>query len=312
MKQNALTRWIPLVLIILVTVFYNARLGSILIFGYTIYLLVTNRSGFYAWFAIRKYKQYDLDGALSWFAKAAASKRASGTVLLSYALVLLKTGHIDDVESVLDRAEAQDLSDYNQNALQAMRGLLTWKQGRGGQAVIELRQLAEDFENATLYGALGSLLIAQGMIDQALRVSEQGLEIDKYDKIITDNLARAHYLKGNVEKAEELWDDLIDREVRQMEPYVNKALILEDRGELDEADRIASKARRQRYSHLSYFSESEIDEIIDRIEEKAAGDEAADSTDDEAMESTNDDPLADISVDEDDDSEADLSLDDED
>ena len=324
MKQNALTRWIPLVLIILVTVFYNARLGSILIFGYIIYLLVTNRSGFYAWVAIRKYKQYDLDGALSWFAKAAASKRASGTVLLSYALVLLKTGHIDEVESVLDRAEGQDLSDYNQNALQAMRGLLTWKRGRGGQAVVELRPLAEEFKNATLYGALGSLMLSQGMVDQALTLSEEGLEIDKYDKIITDNLARAHYLHGDVEKAEELWDDLVDREVRQMEPYVNKALILEERGELDEADTIASRARRQRYSHLSYFSESEIDEIIDRIEQKAAGEvdngstAAADETDvesteEEATESIDDDdPLADITVDEDDDSEADLSLDDED
>lgn len=270
MKRTALNRWIPIILIVLVTVFYNARLGSILMFGYVVFLVITNRAGFFSWMAIRKYKQHDLPGALSWFEKAAKSKRVPATVLLSYALVLLKTGDFDTAESVLDRAENQDLSDYNKNALAAMRGLLTWKRGRPGQAVVELRQLADEFKNITLFGALGSLYISQGMHDQAITLSEEGLELDKYDKIITDNLARAHYLKGEVDRAEELLDDLVDREVRQVEPYLNKALILEEREEIDEADRLVGRAKGQPYSHLSYFSEEEVEDIVSRIEAKAS------------------------------------------
>jgi tetratricopeptide (TPR) repeat protein len=270
MNRNALSRWIPIIIIILVTVFYNVRLGSILIFAYIIYLVITNRAGFFSWLAIRKYKQYDFQGALDWFEKAAKSKRVPATVLLSYALVLLKTGDFDTAESVLDRAENQELSDYNKNALAAMRGLLTWKRGRPGQAVVELRRLADEFKNITLYGALGSLYIKQGMYDQAITLSEEGLELDKYDKIITDNLARAHYLKGDVEQADELLDDLIDREVKQVEPYLNKALILEERGEIEEADRLVERAKGQPYSHLSYLDESEVEEIMARIEGRAA------------------------------------------
>jgi tetratricopeptide (TPR) repeat protein len=308
-------RWIVPILLLLITILYNPRLGSLLIFFYAVYLLWSNRAGFLSWLAVKKYRQSDMEGALKWFSRAAGSRRVGGTVLLSYSLVLLKTGHFDSAEEALERAAEQELSDYDKNALSAMRGLLEWKRGNAGTAMVSLRSLAEDFENITLYGALGSLYLSQGRADEALRISREGLELDKYDRIINDNLGRAHYVKGDVEQAEEIFDELVDREVRIPEPYVNKALILEDRGELDQASGLVDRAKKQPYSHLSYFAQDEINGIIDRIESKAESEDVPDfqePDDDETEAPGANDEADDSAAAADDDRREDTAADDED
>ena len=102
--------------------------------------------------------------------------------------------------------------------------------------------------------ALGSLYLSQGMLDRALRHNEAAYEMDEYDKIIGDTLARTYYLKGDVAKAEELWDDLIERAVQLPEPYLNKAILLSERGEEAAAEEMRERAGKYPLSALSYFS----------------------------------------------------------
>jgi tetratricopeptide (TPR) repeat protein len=251
--KNASRLIIP-VLILLFTFFYNPHLGTVFLVGYIIYLAITSRSSFFTWLAIRDYNNSDWEGALKWFVRAAKNKRANATVLLSYSLVLLKTGDFERAERNVERASELELSDYNRKVVESMRGLLEWKTGNPRKAATALSRLAEEFENSTLYGALGSLYLSQGMLDRALRHNEAAYEMDEYDKIIGDTLARTYYLKGDVAKAEELWDDLIERAVQLPEPYLNKAILLSERGEEAAAEEMRERAGKYPLSALSYFS----------------------------------------------------------
>lgn len=251
--------------IILITIFYSPQVGSILMIGYIAYVVVANLSSVYAWLAVRKYHKADLAGAEKWFGKAAESKKAGGTTLLSYALVLLKTGKFDEAERVVDRAAELELNDYNSKVVVSMRGLLEWKQGDPRAAAAELGELAEDFENTTLFGCLGSLYLAEGMNDAAWDHNQKAYEFNDSDPKICDNMARTHYLRGDVETAEDMWRSLTDRDVPRMEPYLNLALLLEERADDEDACKMAEAAHRFSYSHLSYFSEEEVNAAFERL-----------------------------------------------
>ena len=266
MRIRDLGRWIVLALILAVAAFYSPQVGTLLVVGYIAYVLWSRRSAILSRIAVRKYQRGDTDGALSWYAKAAAAPKAAPAVHLSYALILLKSGDLDSVEKSLSQAAELELSEYDRNVLSAMRGLLAWKQGHPQKAAAELRALADEFQNTTLLGALGSLYLSEGMLDAALRHNLEAKEISPYDRIIGDNLARTYYLNGDIEKAEEIFDDLIDRSVRIPEPYINKALIQESRGNIVEAYNLVKQASQHSNSFLSYFSQEEIDEIVERIE----------------------------------------------
>ena len=99
--------------------------------------------------------------------------------------------------------------------------------------------------------------------------NSEAKEIADDDQIICDNLARTYYLNGEIEKAEEIFDDLIDRAVHMPEPYLNKALILGSRNNTEEALGLVNRAKQYPYSHLSYFTRRELESIIERIESGA-------------------------------------------
>jgi len=269
MNTKALGRWILPALILVITVLLNPGLGTLLVVGYIVYFLWAKRSDFVAQFAVRKYRQGDIERALTWYARAAASRNAKPMVYLSYALVLLKAGDLDAAEENLAGAAKHELSEYDQNALTAMCGLLKWKRGNPREAAVELQSLADEFKNPTLFGALGSLYLSEGMLDAALRHNSEAKEIADDDQIICDNLARTYYLNGEIEKAEEIFDDLIDRAVHMPEPYLNKALILGSRNNTEEALGLVNRAKQYPYSHLSYFTRRELESIIERIESGA-------------------------------------------
>jgi tetratricopeptide (TPR) repeat protein len=270
MNIKSVRRWIIPALILLFSIFVSRPIGLTLVAVYFVYILWSSRSSIFSQLAIRKYRQGDRDGALTWFSKAAANSSAGGTVLLSYALVLLKAGDYDNAESQIERAAEQELAEYNKNVHAAMRGLLEWKRGNAKQAVMDLQSLADEFRNTTLFGALGSLFIAEGMMERALTFNLEAYEFDPYDSIIADNLVRTRYLRGEIEEAEEILDALIDRAPMIPEPFLNKALIHESREEWDDAWQMAHSARQCTYSYLSYFSPEEIEEICERIETEAS------------------------------------------
>lgn len=269
MDAKRIGRWIVPTLILLVAILYNPQIGSILIAGYVVYVVWSTRSGLLSHLAVRKYRQADFEGALRWFSRAAANKKANATVVLSYALVLLKVGDFDAARACLDRVADQELSDYSKDALAAMRGVLEWKQGSARKAAADLGKLAEESKNANLFGALGALYISIDMLDAAYQIGLEAREFDPYNDTIADNLGRTLYLRGQIDEAEEIFDELIEREARLPEPYLNKALILESRGETEEAAGLVARARDIPYSHLSYYSPEDIELISERIEAKA-------------------------------------------
>lgn len=263
---RSLRRWLIPAALLLITLFVNRVIGVILIAGYLVYAIWTNRPAMLAQVAIRKYRQGDLAGAHTWFAKAARLPRADGTILLSFALVLLKRGSFEEAEAQMTRAAKLALSDYNRNALASMRGIIEWKTGDPAKAIDQLASLAEDFRNTNLFGALGSLYNAEERTDEGLEFNLEAYDFDPYDSVIADNLARTRYLRGEYEEAEELLDEILERQPPIPEPYLNKALILESREEIEEAGELVHRARGKTYSHLSYLAPEELETICERIE----------------------------------------------
>ena len=148
------------------------------------------------------------------------------------------------------------------------RALITWKRGDLSSAIVELEELYEDgYHTSGLYGSLGSFYLINKEYEKALKLAKEGIEFSDTDLISRDNLGQAYIGLGMLDEAEEIYDELLPKEPKFMEPYFNYATVMEKRGNLKEAKEFYENALEYEEKFLSTITHEEIKASIDRIDE---------------------------------------------
>ena len=194
-------------------------------------LLFWRRGIIFLFLANRAFLRKDESATLKWFAEAWKLRQLNANMVASYSYQLLKAGKTDEADQLLSEFAAigrrgKKPKPADLNLTQSYQSLVLYKQGRLEEAIELLLALrAEGYKTTTLYGNLGCFLLEKGDFDLAEEVCLEALEWAPSGKVILDNYASLQFKRGNLEKAQEAYEALLELEPKFPEAWYGAALV---------------------------------------------------------------------------------------
>lgn len=250
------------IIILFKTFVYLGILGIII---YIIALVLFNLTSIYSFKGQIEYQKENLEEAKKWYEKASKSKKAKTVVIVNYGFILFKTGKLEEAEKVFLSAMESSKSSDDKNMAKSNLALVLWKKGELDNAISMLKEVISEYKTTSIYGSLGYLSIEKGDLDEALEINLEAYDYNPDNTVIQDNLAHLYHLRGEMDKAEELFEKLIKSEPYFPEAYYDYGLYLEDCGKAEEAAEMYKKALSTKFNYNSTVSKEKVQERYDKI-----------------------------------------------
>jgi tetratricopeptide (TPR) repeat protein len=238
------------------------------IIGIVLYILSAvwfNRVAIYRLRGQIEYRKGNLQNAVNWFEKAMSIKNAPTDLKVSYGFILLKLGKLDEAGKILSDAVENSKTDDERNLAKSNLALVIWKKGHLDDAIAMLKEVISEYKTTAVYGSLGYMLIEKGDLDEALKFNLEAWEYNSENAIIQDNLAHLYHLRGDMDKAGEIFDKLIAKEPYFPEAYYDYGRFLEDSGRMDEAEKMYRKALSCVFSFNSTITKEQVQKSLEAI-----------------------------------------------
>jgi len=269
LKKNSL---LPLVLygaipILAIIILFriNKVAGFLSILAYLLLIVIFNLNIIYRIKAQTEYNKGNLKMAEKWFKKATESKKAGTDVLVNYGFVLFKEGKLKEAEEILLEAVDKSKNKDDKNLAKSNLALIVWKKGELDKAYEMLKEVIAEYKNTAVYGSLGYLAIEKGDLDEALEINLEAYEYNSDNAIIQDNLAHLYHLRGEMDKAGELFDKLIQKEPHFPEAYYDYGKYLEDAGDIQKASDMYRKALSCKFNFNNTITKEQVQNALDRL-----------------------------------------------
>lgn len=208
------------------------------------------------------FRNGEREKALDFYKKACTYKNTSDSIRLQYAYLTLYLGNLEEATKLLKSVDYDKLPERLRASYKMTDSLITWKNGDLEKAIENLKSLHTQYEHTTVYETLGYFLILDKRFEEALQYNLLASEYDQDNKVIMDNLAQSYYFTGNIEKAKEVYDKLLEEDPGIPEPYYYYGLILRDEGNIEGALESLDKALTKRESYLSALNKDKIRDTI--------------------------------------------------
>ena len=147
--------------------------------------------------------------------------------------------------------------------------VLTWKEGDLDGAVKMLEILHKEMPATNSYGTLGVLYLEKAKRDknfeEYLPFMKEAYDYNSSDKTIADNLGELYYNLGEYDKAKEVYDELLTKELFTPMPYYNYALVLKALGDIDGARKYFDKALSCRFTSVLTITREMIQAELDSL-----------------------------------------------
>lgn len=246
----------------------NLWLGLILTLGAISYLLIKNIDSIYGLLGSRAYAESKKDKAIKWYEKAIASGKASASVRINYAMILLRTGNPKRAEEEFNAVISNKAySEAEKRSAKEYRCMAYLKQGNTELAYSEAKALFQDIKNTITYGIIGYLMqLVETTPEEHLALCEEAYDYNSDDRDITDNLVVALIRNNELDRASELAADLRDNHPTFVEAFYHSALIELKRGNKDLAKEYLLRIKDCRRSYLTTVSEDEIELLCKEAE----------------------------------------------
>ena len=217
----------------------NSLLGLIALVLTLAYIIYVNMPAFYS-IKLKGNKEIndgDMEKGLKAYEKAYKTKRASASVCLSYGMLLLRCGHPEESLTIFNSIILYSNAKPNiKNQAKQYRTLNYYKLGQVDEALEEAQEIFESYKNTVSYGLLCYLKLATNQpIDEVLSLCEEAYDYNADDRDIVDNLALANIKKGNIEKAKELCDAMLEKFPAFTEAYYHGAICYSKLGNNEKA-----------------------------------------------------------------------------
>lgn len=235
-------------------------LAAVLVFA--IYKLTPTILKFKAVKALQEGKN---DRAVSLYKRASHIFGGNNQYKIEYALVLMRLGEYKEAEKTLN-AIILDRSIPKKEKINAKtyRAMAYHKEGRTEEAIEEMTELYETVKTTVVYGLLGYLKQLDGT--SALDFCLEAYDYNSDNRDICDNLLVAYIREDNLEKADEIADNLRDRYPQFLEAFYHSALLEAKKGNKEKALEFLGKAGECKRSKLTTVSEEEIEKLRSEIE----------------------------------------------
>lgn len=210
--------------------------------------------------------------AFLWFERAMKTGKMRPQPTLMYAYMLIREGVLDKSERIINKTmfmHKDKLPDQFKSASHLNLSIIKWKRGQITDAIEELEEVYNGgFRSTVMYGTLGTYYLLNGQYAKALDFNKEAYEYNDTDHSIRDNLALNYYLCGNIQAADEIYDELIDEDPTFIEPYYNYGMVLEHLGEYEAAMANYEKALTFTVKFLSTVSHEQVMAAIESLKAK--------------------------------------------
>lgn len=253
-------------IVILIMLFrWNIWFGFLGIVLYLLIVITVNRSNIYFILGKIKYGKGNLDEAVKMFEKAVKTGRASVEAIASYGYLLFKAGHLHEAEEVLVKAVESSSTSEQKNLAKSNLALVLWKKGSLDDAIKMLEEVISEYKTTAVYGSLGYMAIEKGDLDYAMKINLEAYDYNSDNPIIIDNLAHLYHLTGDMEKASQMFEKLMEKDPHFPEAYYDYGRYLEDAGKYEEAFDMYSKALSCPFNFNSTITKEQVSERLNKV-----------------------------------------------
>lgn len=222
------------------------------------------------------YSQGNLNEALKIYKKLSKCKNLDDAVKLQASYAAINCGDLEYSKIYLDKINYSKLQNDNYKiSYKQTESLYLWKTGHLDLAIENLKTLDKEYENTATYETLGYLLILSKNYKEALKYNTKAYKYNK-SNIIQDNLAESYYYLGEIDKAYEIYKNLLEKEDNAPnfpEVYYYFALTILEKGTShgenykEDALKYLNIALDKKESFLSDLNKDTIKKKIDKIKE---------------------------------------------
>lgn len=260
--KTLLTFLLPLV-VIAILFKSNILLGLLGLILYLSISIYQSRAAIFTTIGSSNYAKGNISKAIAWFDKAYRTGKMSFSTIAYYAYIQLKSGFIDNSETILAKAFERKMDDDSTNQLKSIFALVLWKRKKVSEAVELLEEVIKKYSTTSVYGSLGYFLILNGDLEKALTFNLEAYEYNSSDKIIQDNLGQTYLALGQYEKSNEIYENLISTNPTFPEAYFNFGLLCEKLDLHEKAIEMYNRALESKFSYLSTLTKEQIQEKLD-------------------------------------------------
>lgn len=236
---------------------------SLLTFVVLVILVIARRGELVAIFARRKYGKGDIKGALRLFAIANRVGKLGGASLMYYGYLLLRDGQLDFAKEILTHASLAAVKPELKKRVKSLLAVAEWKSGNLQMAIEMTEEAMVDFKTTNLYQNLGLMYVLSGDARRALEFNKEAFEYNSDDLIIMDNLAEAYALYGDIEKASEIYEKLLEKEPHFPEPYYGYGQLLLESGQKERGIELIEQSLDKKFTFLSILQKDQVEKMLE-------------------------------------------------
>lgn len=245
---------------------FNAIVGIIS----TIALLAYGYFKWYPGFCIaqaRKVYRKDPEKSLKWFSHAEKHGMNIGQMEV-YAYYLMREGKTEKSEEIYKQLLKSRLNPQLRLKVRSEYAVLLSKTGRIDEAIAELEDVTVHYTNTNTYGSLGYLYLLKDSVRKATNYNLEAYDYNSEDPVILNNMAQLYVKLGDYNKAKKFADELLEKKPYFAEAYYDSAFIYMKLGNLTRAKELLDDARCCRLSFMSTVTEQDLDAMEKAIESK--------------------------------------------
>ncbi|NJD01619.1 MAG: tetratricopeptide repeat protein [Ruminiclostridium sp.] len=265
---NFLLKFAVPVILLIILFSYNSLVGLAALLLAIAFLFYKGRASAFANIGKLKYSGGNIEEALTWFERAYATGKSKPATTTSYAYLLLKTGRLEESETILNKLISSRPDKDNEMLAKSNLALAIWKKGCLDDAIALLEAVINDYKTSAVYGSLGYLLILKGDLEKALQFNLEAYEYNDSNTVILDNLGLVYHLTGQFEKSAEIYEKLMLKNPTFPEAYYNYGLLLSDINQTEKAVEMMEKALNYKLSFLSTIKREDIEQKLEETRQK--------------------------------------------
>lgn len=209
---------------------------------------------------------------LELLAKLMEKKKVNIDMKVFYAFYLMKNGDFKKARLVFDNLifpfEEQIKKSSKDTKVQVKQNyaLLLWKEGKLEEAIKITEEIIKDYKNTVVYGNLGYFYVLSKS-EKALEFNLEAYDFASDDAVILDNLGFSYYLARDLEKAEEVYEEMHGQKNKPSFPeaYYNYGLVALKKGDKEKAKELFEEALLQKFSYLSDLDKETVEKAIENL-----------------------------------------------
>lgn len=218
--------------------------------------------------ALAEHRKGNYPAALSLYRDAFQKGMNKAALLKSYAALLVRQSCFDEALEVLKATEkAPGLTEKDRTEILVNYAIVLWKKGHVDHAMELLEQRLKKTKSGLIFSVAGYLAIETGDKEKALVINKQALEYDEADPIFLDNMGQTLLrLFDDKKEARTYFERALKLKPTAIDTNYFLALMDIEDGQPDSAREKLLVAQKGNFSPLNYATPEKIKEALHETE----------------------------------------------